>query len=114
VSLRPEVHHGELPRARCLCLRQWLCAPDDRIVDHLAVTARPSPAAMAAGPLAAATRESIDERCRILARVGFLVVTDGGVYERTTMGLRSLDGEVALALLGSGSTDRDGPPPSRQ
>lgn len=27
---------------------QWLCALDDRIMDHLAATARTSPAAMAA------------------------------------------------------------------
>jgi hypothetical protein len=91
-----------------------MCALDDRIMDHLAARARSSPAAMAAGPLADATRELIDERCRILARVGFLVLTYGGTYELTTVGVRYLDGDLDPTLLGSRSTDRDGPAPSRR
>jgi len=87
---------------------QWMCALDDRIMDHLVATARSSPAAMAAGPLADATRALINERCRLLAGVGFLVLTYGGTYELTTMGLRYLDGELDPSLLGGRPTDRDG------
>jgi hypothetical protein len=68
-------------------------------MDHLAARARSSTAAMAAGPLADATRELIDERRRVLARVGFLVLTDGGTYELTTMGLRYPDEDLDPALL---------------
>jgi hypothetical protein len=93
---------------------QWLCALDDRIMDHLAATARSSPAAMAAEPLADVTRELIDERCRILARVGFLVLTYGGTYELTMMGLRYLDGELDPTLLKNRATDREGLSSNRQ
>ena len=104
-------------RAPGPCMRasdQWMCELDNRIMDHLAATARSSPAAMATGPLADATRALIDERCRILARVGFLVLTDGGTYELTTMGLRYLDGELDPTLLGMRATNRDSSGPSRQ
>jgi hypothetical protein len=84
-----------------------MCPLDDRIMNHLAEAACSSPAAMAVEPLADATRERIDERCRILARVGFLVLTYGGTYELTTMGLRYLDGEVDPKLLGDGGGTRD-------
>jgi hypothetical protein len=60
---------------------------------------------MAAGPLADVTRALIDERCRILARIAFLVLTYGATYELTTMGLRYLDGEIDPELLRSQSTD---------
>ncbi len=67
-------------------------------MDYLAATARTSPAAMAAGPLADATRELTDERCRLLARVGFIAPLHGDADEITGLGERYLKGEVNAAL----------------
>jgi hypothetical protein len=91
-----------------------MCPLDDRIMNHLAEAACSSPAAMAAGPLLDASCERIDRRCRLLARVGFLVLTYGGTYELTTMGLRYLDGELDPSLSGRRPTDPDGPAPGRR
>ena len=66
-----------------------MCTLDDRIMDHLAATARSSPAAIAAGPPADVTRELIAERCRLLARVGFIAPLHGDAYEITGLGERS-------------------------
>jgi hypothetical protein len=63
----PDVFIGEPDHAPYACVSPVMCALDDRIMDHLAATARSSTAAMAAGPLADATCELIDERCRILS-----------------------------------------------
>jgi hypothetical protein len=57
---------------------------------------------MAAGPLADATRALIDERCRLLAGVGFLVLTYIRTYELTKMGLRYLDGDLIPLFSGTG------------
>lgn len=80
-------------------------------MDHLAAKARSSPAVMAAGPLANATRERVNERCSLFARAGILVLTDTGTYELTTMGLRHFDGELDPTLFGSRATGRNGPAP---
>lgn len=61
-----------------------------------------------------ASEGRLAERCRLLSRVDFLVLTYQRAYELTTMGLRYLDWDLDPTLPGSRSTNPDGPAPSRR
>ena len=86
------------------CMRKsapWMCKLDERILEHLDDEPWSSPTVMASlVGFQFASERRLAERCRVLARVGFIGPLHGDAYEITGLGERYLDCEVNAAHYG--------------
>ena len=81
---------------------EWLCHLDERIMERLDEAEGPLTPWMIADDLGAPTRRRVDERCRVLARAGFVQMDRrlalDNKFTLTGWGRLYLEGEVDAGL----------------
>ncbi|MFH5798557.1 hypothetical protein [Haladaptatus sp. CMAA 1911] len=72
----------------------WMEQLDDRILEHLSEESWSSPSVMESMPEFRASKDRINERCRVLADAELVAIVVGDMVEITQWGMLYLDGGI--------------------
>lgn len=85
---------------------RWMCTLDERIVEHLQDNPWSTPRHMSREIKFNASRDRVDERCKMLTQAGLIapIYSGANLYEITSEGQQYLSGELDAEHLPAPST----------